>query len=120
IYIDRSVNPITTSIWGDDYENQDNIQSIDIITLYQNYPNPFNPQTNIEFVLKESGQVKIEIFNILGQKVITLIDQYLEKGHKSISWVGRDNQAQKLSSGVYWYKIQAGNFTQTKKMLLLK
>ena len=120
IYIDRTVNPRMTSIWGDDYDNQDEIERIDGVALRQNYPNPFNPQTNIEFLLKESGKVKIEIFNILGQKVRILMDQYLEKGHRSVSWDGKDDQGQKLASGVYWYRIQAGDSSQTKKMLLIK
>lgn len=120
IFIDRAVNPITTSVWGDDYDSRDAIERIDGVALHQNYPNPFNPQTNIEFLVKESGEVKIEIYNILGQKVRILIDQYLEKGHKSVSWDGKDDQGQKLANGVYWYRIQAKDSSQTKKMLLIK
>jgi hypothetical protein len=120
IYIDRTVNPKTTSIEDEVYNNPVNIQNIDLITLYQNYPNPFNPETNIEFLLRESGPVKIEIYNLLGQKVRILMDQYLEKGQRSVKWDGKDQAGKDLASGVYWYRIQAKEFSQTRKMLLLK
>jgi hypothetical protein len=88
--------------------------------LFQNYPNPFNPGTNIEFLLPKSGQVKIEIFNILGQKVRTLVDQHLKAGHKVVVWDGRDDWGKEVSSGIYFYQIKALEFSQTKKMVLLR
>ena len=88
--------------------------------LYQNYPNPFNPNTSIEFLLSKSGQVKIEIFNILGQKVKTLVDQYLKAGHKLVDWDGKDNNGNDVSSGIYFYRLQAGDYVDTKRMVLLK
>jgi uncharacterized delta-60 repeat protein len=89
-------------------------------SLFQNYPNPFNPATNIEFQLSKSGQVKIEIFNILGQKVRTLVDQYLKAGYKLVDWDGKDNSGNDVSSGIYFFRLQAGEFAQTKKMVLLR
>ena len=83
--------------------------------LYQNYPNPFNPLTNIKFSLPEAAKVKIEVFNIIGEKVITLIEQNMEAGFHSITF-----NAENLSSGTYIYRLQTENFTQIKKMLLLK
>jgi hypothetical protein len=88
--------------------------------LFQNYPNPFNPSTNIEFVLPRTGQVKIEIFNVLGQRVRILVDEYLKPGHKLANWDGRDNSGAEVSSGIYFYRLQAGEFTEAKSMLLLK
>ena len=83
--------------------------------LSQNYPNPFNPTTSISFSLPEASDVRLEIFNIQGQKVTTLVNKQLEAGNHSINWDGRD-----AASGVYFYRIDAGSFTETKKMLLLK
>lgn len=83
--------------------------------LYQNYPNPFNPVTEISFDLPHAGDVKLEIFNIMGQKVTTLVDKGLSAGHHKVEW---DAYAQ--ASGVYFYKITAGNYVETKKMMLLK
>lgn len=84
-------------------------------TLYQNYPNPFNPYTEIGFDLPHSTDVKLEIYNIMGQKVATLVDQSLSAGHHSFQW-DASNQA----SGVYFYKITTGDIVETKKMVLLK
>jgi hypothetical protein len=89
-------------------------------SLDQNYPNPFNPTTKIEFVLSKSGQVRIEIFNILGQKVKTLVDQYLKAGHQMIEWDGKDESGEEVASGIYFYRLQAKEFTQTKKMVLMR
>ncbi len=88
--------------------------------LLQNYPNPFNPTTEIEFVIPKSAQVKIEIFNILGEKIATLVDQKLGAGHKAVEWDGKDDQGREVSTGIYFYRLKAKDFTQTKKMVLLK
>ena len=88
--------------------------------LSQNYPNPFNTETVITFALPRSGNVKIEIFNILGQKVRELVDEKVTAGYKKVVWDGRDNAGQLLASGIYFYKIRTGDFIETKKMTLLK
>jgi hypothetical protein len=85
------------------------------VLLLSNYPNPFNPTTEISFILPQAAQVKLEIYNIMGQKVTTLLDQKLEAGEHIVLWDG-SNEA----SGVYLYRLQAGDFAQSKKMLLLK
>ncbi len=84
-------------------------------TLFQNYPNPFNPVTVISWQLAASRQVNLSIYNILGQKVATLLSEKQNAGKHSIEW-----DASGYSSGVYFYRLQAGDFVQTKRMLLIK
>lgn len=88
--------------------------------LYQNYPNPFNPRTTIEFALPKEEQVVLNIYNILGQRVRTLVDAVLPAGHHTIEWDGLDNSKTPVATGIYQYRIEAGDFMMTKKMLLLK
>lgn len=83
--------------------------------LAQNYPNPFNPTTQIAFDLPVASHLNLTIYNVLGQKVVTLIDGDMDAGSHVIGWDGAS-----YSSGVYFYRISAGNFTETKKMLMLK
>ena len=83
--------------------------------LYQNYPNPFNPETNIKFDLPEVSKVRVNVYNILGERVATLLDKTVEAGFHQVEFNGSN-----LSSGTYIYRIEAGNFVQTKKMVLLK
>ena len=90
-------------------------------SLSQNYPNPFNPSTNINYQLKELSTVSLEIFNILGQKVIALIDNQLQNpGQYRVTWNGTNLSGNKVATGVYIYRITANNFVSSKKMLLLK
>ncbi len=88
--------------------------------LSSNYPNPFNPETNIEYALPSDCQVTLVVYNILGQKVRTLVDAYQAAGFKSVIWDGKDDSGNQASAGVYFYSIKTDNFIQTKKMLLLK
>lgn len=87
----------------------------DDFALHQNYPNPFNPTTEISFALPQSADVKLEVFNILGQEVATLIDGYLEAAEHSITW-----DSSTVASGIYFYRIKAREHTESRKMLLLK
>jgi hypothetical protein len=89
-------------------------------SLSNNYPNPFNPETRIGYFIPKACQVKLEIFNILGQRVRTLVDEAQTAGKKEVIWDGKDEKGNELASGVYFYKLQAGDFTQTKKMVLMK
>ncbi len=84
-------------------------------TLYQNYPNPFNPVTTIKFDLPKDGLVQLEVFDILGRRIYTIVNEY-----KSAGSYEHQFDASLLASGVYIYKIQAGSFISSKKMLLLK
>jgi len=89
--------------------------------LKQNYPNPFNPSTTIEFSIPFSGNVVLEIYDLLGQKVITLIDEYLAYGNYKAVWNGVSGNSRTLSSGVYVYRLSLdNNFLNVKKMTLIK
>jgi hypothetical protein len=83
--------------------------------LYQNYPNPFNPSTTIKYSIPELSRVTLKVFNVLGEEVTTLVNEEKIAGNYSIEF-----NASNLPSGVYFYRLQAGSFTETKKMLILK
>ncbi|CUU04987.1 Por secretion system C-terminal sorting domain-containing protein, partial [Candidatus Thermokryptus mobilis] len=83
--------------------------------LYQNYPNPFNPNTTIEFEIPERASVKLVVYDILGREVEKLVDKELEPGRYKVNFEGSE-----LSSGVYFYRLEAGKFADVKKMLLVK
>ena len=101
-------------------EEEDFSQLPKEFALRENYPNPFNPTTVIEYALPKASQVKIQIYNILGQKVRELVDEPQEPGYKMIRWDGKDDSGVEVSSGVYFYRIAAGDFVKGKKMILLK
>ncbi|UCF06852.1 MAG: T9SS type A sorting domain-containing protein [bacterium] len=88
--------------------------------LAQNYPNPFNPITVIRYDLSVDCHVRLEVYNIRGQRVATLVDEYQNNGTKIASWNGKNENNAVVSSGVYFYKLQAGTFTRIKKMVLLR
>lgn len=106
--------------WNEDKINAitDNtlaLNSNQLFILHNNYPNPFNPSTNIGFSLRKTTHVKIDIFNSLGQKVATILDESRNSGYHTVVFDGM-----RMGSGVYWYKMEADNQIQSKKMLLLK
>ena len=88
--------------------------------LSQNYPNPFNPSTEISFALPVRSHVELRIYNVLGQKVRTLVDTDMEAGYKSVVWNGSDGSGSQVSSGTYFYLLDAGGKTFSKKMTLIK
>ncbi len=88
--------------------------------LMQNYPNPFNPETEIRFKLPKASHVVLRIFNAIGQEIRMLVDGEFGVGVQSITWDARDNAGNPVPSGVYIYKIQAGDFSQVKKMSLMR
>jgi len=89
-------------------------------SLSQNFPNPFNPTTTIQYQLPKSSHVTLKIYNVLGQEVRTLIDEVQNQGKKIVVWNGKNNNGQHVSSGVYIYRIHSGEFSKTKKMILLE
>ena len=89
-------------------------------SINQNYPNPFNPSTLIEFSLPVSSHARIEVYNLLGAKVNVLIDRNLPAGRYSVTWNGDDLAGQTASSGIYFYRLTAGDFSYTRKMMLVK
>jgi len=99
--------------------NDDNNPAV--TALIGNYPNPFNPTTSIKFSLANDSRVSIEIYNLKGQKVKTLVNDNFTTGTHSVTWNGDDNQGSKVTSGIYFYQLNSGGkYTSTKKMLLLK
>jgi hypothetical protein len=83
--------------------------------LDQNYPNPFNPSTNINFSIPESGNVRLAVYNLVGEEVAVLVDGFTQAGFYEATF-----DASNLPSGIYLYKLQSANSVQTKKMMLLK
>ncbi len=100
--------------WTDDFNRPQSF------ALFQNQPNPFNPETKISYFLPQASQVSINIYNVLGQRVRRLFEDYQEAGTYSLTWDGRTDDGMQLSSGIYFYRMQAGSFQETKKMTLMK
>ena len=88
--------------------------------LSQNYPNPFNPSTEIRFSLARASDVRLDIYDIMGRVVATLIQEPMTAGYHKVTWEGKDNVGQRVTSGVYFYRITAGEFVATKKMVVIK
>lgn len=88
--------------------------------IQQNYPNPFNPETTIRYALNKAGQVRISIFNVKGEKVRTLVNQFLEPGFYTTVWNGSDDNEKKVASGIYFYRYQTPDYEKINKMLLIK
>jgi type IX secretion system substrate protein len=114
--------------WESEYSNDAEItitgaggELIPLVTeLEGNFPNPFNPTTTIKFGLNESATVTLEVYNIRGEKVRTLVDSELEAKYHTVLWNGEDSSGKNVSSGVYFYKMKAGEYSSTKKMIMMK
>jgi flagellar hook assembly protein FlgD len=88
--------------------------------LTQNYPNPFNPHTSIQYDLPRAARVRLEIFNLLGQRVRTLLDEVKPAGTHRVEWDGLSSEGRHAASGIYFLRLTAEDFIATKKMILLK
>jgi hypothetical protein len=88
--------------------------------LAQNYPNPFNPETTITYDLAANSDVRLDIYNVLGQVVRTLVSENQSAGRYRLSWLGDNSLGHQVASGVYFYRIQADAFHSVKKLMLLK
>ncbi len=104
----------------DGVDNDDSQASPVLNGLAQNYPNPFNPETSITYSMQKAGNVTLDIFNLKGQKVKSLVNGYQEKGNHTIAWNGTDESGKSVSSGVYFYKMKSGQYTSSRKMILMK
>lgn len=110
VYVYYKLNPnASTSVSGNSNNNPDQFK------LSQNYPNPFNPTCSINYSIAKDGNIKLVVFNTLGSKVVTILDEYKQAGNYSVNF-----NASNLPSGIYFYKLEAGQFSQVKKMILLK
>ena len=89
-------------------------------SLEQNYPNPFNPTTTLKYALKENVDVSLKVYNVLGQLVKTLVNGQQAAGWKEANWDGTNDLGAKVSSGIYIYRLEAGDFVQSRKMILMK
>ena len=92
----------------------------EVFALHQNYPNPFNPITTLRYDLPEHSYVNVTVYDMLGREIRTLVNTTQDAGFKSVIWDATNDYGKPVSAGVYLYKIQAGEFVQTKKMVLLK
>jgi len=116
--------PTVTVMCEDGVEHEELSSLSHEFSLFQNYPNPFNSMTQVKYALLEDCHVRLEIYNILGQKVASLVDGRQTAGYKSVRW-----DASTMSSGIYFYRLQvrrtphsygAGDYTETRRMVLLK
>ena len=89
-------------------------------TLHQNYPNPFNPITSLRYDLPEQAQVTLTVYDLMGREVTQLVNTTQEAGYRSVQWDATNMNGKPVSAGVYLYQIHAGDFVQTRKMVLLK
>ncbi|KAA3616691.1 MAG: T9SS C-terminal target domain-containing protein [Calditrichaeota bacterium] len=139
VFFERSaIKSSATSVSGIDYFDPDiafvdgaiQIITTDVVVeeslipkayyLSQNFPNPFNPQTVISFDLPKSGFITLKVYNLKGELVKSLVEKHSEAGRFQLKWEGRNSQGIKLSSGLYFYQLKAGNFISTRRMILLK
>ena len=100
--------------------NEDEVLTSTEFILNNNYPNPFNPVTTISYKLSQAALVRMTIYDLLGRQVKTLINKTQDTGYKSVIWDATNDYGKPVSAGVYLYQIQAGNFVQSRKMVLLK
>ena len=115
-----ATSPYVTSVY-EDHNNGPAIQTTPRFVLYQNYPNPFNPQTSIQYHLPEPAIVKISIFDVSGRSVRKLINsEFQSTGRHEIVWDGEDQFGRQVTTGIYFYRFEAGSYHETKRMTLLK
>ena len=105
---------------GESVGNDENKTVLNDFTLFPAYPNPFNPTTQIRYDLPEDALVNITIYDIMGRSIRSLVNSKQTAGYRSIQWNATNDAGSPVSAGLYLYTIQAGEFRQTKKMVLLK
>lgn len=103
------------------YAKDNGAPEVPVVTsLEQNYPNPFNPETTITFNIAEYQKAKLKIYNLKGQLVKTLVDSEIPKGKHKVIWNGTDRNEKVVGSGVYFYRLETGDYTKSCKMILMK
>ncbi len=100
--------------------NEDDLLPASVTALKGNYPNPFNPETVIAYSIKDAGQVRLEVYNLKGQLVRSLVNGEQQSGHYKVVFDARDDQGKALSSGIYMYRLQTGSYSSTRKMMLME
>ncbi len=116
IFIDRMVNPTGSEVKDETGSRETPSE----FSLFQNYPNPFNRTTKIQFTLAKADFVILDIYDLLGRKVRTLVSEHLSSGYKSMLWDGKNDSGSDVASGIYFYRIKVGGFSEIKKLVLLK
>jgi hypothetical protein len=102
-------------------EGDSDLFDLPLVTVLKgNYPNPFNPETNIRFDLAKAAHVTIEVYNIKGQRVTVLANEYRDAGRYNLVWKGKDANGRQVGSGIYFYRMRAGDYQKINKMMLLK
>ena len=101
-------------------EHPDRPTNPESFKLSNNYPNPFNPSTTIDYYVPFRSNITLSVYNLLGQKVATLVDGVKGKGHYQVEWMGVNQAGQQVASGIYLYRLETDNYSESKKMLLLK
>ncbi len=101
-------------------EDEPNIIAPVSFSLSQNYPNPFNPTTNIKYSVAAAGKISLVVYDVLGKRIKTLVDEVKNRGEYSVVWDGRDGSGSQVAAGVYFYQIKAQNYVKTMKMVFLK
>ncbi|UCF05783.1 MAG: T9SS type A sorting domain-containing protein [bacterium] len=115
------LHDILTFFWsgaGEPTGEEDRLPKV--TRLFQNYPNPFNPSTTIRFDLPKKARVKLAVYNVKGELVRLLLDEEVDAGRNEVVWNGNNNRNRRVGSGIYFYKLETGNFTQSKKIILLR
>jgi len=120
-----SINPAFYSAW--DYDNQGPATGVEeegivpyVFSLQNNYPNPFNPETTIRYTLGATEKVNLAVYDMLGRKIATLVNVNQKAGAYTVRWNGKDDAGRSVSSGMYIYRIEAGSFKMSRKMVLMK
>jgi photosystem II stability/assembly factor-like uncharacterized protein len=118
-----SINQLTVEALGNDTPSTTSIGPDGpppITVLHQNYPNPFNPTTTIRFDLPRAEHVRLCVYNVKGELVTTIVDQHMTEGRKEVVWTATGYHGTAVASGIYFYRLVAGDFVQTRKMVLLR
>ena len=122
----KMVQYTASGIWVYDFEYEEYVADSDIpipsikTELLGNYPNPFNPSTTINLSLSVASNLRVDIYNIKGQKVKTLLNEFKPSGEHSIVWSGKDDNGNDVGSGIYFYRMEAEGYVEARKMVLLK